>query len=138
MFAAIFSAYNWLAGIGLPLVLGCTLLAAAAYAWFRVPFFGHYAGLALAVVGVALIARASGYASARSDCHDATLRAELAQAKADLKNAQAAAAQAEELGARLSASEARNMELAHEIANSPVPDQCRAGADDVDRLRAIR
>jgi hypothetical protein len=138
MWALIFAAWDWLAGIGLPFFAGCALLAGAAYVWFRVPVFGHYGGLALAVIGVAMIARASGYASARADCKDATLRTELAQARADLRNAQNAALQAREIGDRLSQSEAKNMELAHELAQRPVIDDCRADDGDVERLRAIR
>jgi hypothetical protein len=138
MFTSLISAWGWLSGVGLPTIAGAAALAGAAYAWFRVPVIGQYMGLALCALGVGLLAYAGGYADARAACNDASLRTELAQARADLQAASNAEAQARELGARLNATEARNHELAHELANRPTSDACRAGDDDVGRLRNIR
>ncbi|MDP2358619.1 MAG: hypothetical protein Q8M31_21550 [Beijerinckiaceae bacterium] len=132
-------AITWISGVGLPVLIGSAAFAGAAFAWFRLPVFGHYAGLALALIGVGFLAHANGYATARGACQEASLRAELAQTKADLKNAQNAAARAREMGDRLDAAEALNSELAHELATRPEPDVCRNATDgDVNRLRAIR
>lgn len=138
MMTSILSTWGWLSGVGLPTIAGAAALASAAYAWFRVPVIGQYLGLSLCALGVGLISYGQGYANARAACHDASLRTELAQARADLKAAQSAAAQAREMGDRLNATEARNHELAHELANRPTTDACRAGDDDIERLRNIR
>jgi hypothetical protein len=131
-------ALSWLTGVGVPTLAGIGLLAAAAFAWFRLPVLGKYAGLALACVGVAMIANARGFADARALCNEAAVRAELAQVRADLAHAQAAAKQAREIGDRLAAAEARNMELVNDIQNRPTPDGCRLSPDDLRRLLGIR
>lgn len=132
------SALGWLLGIGLPSVVGMACFAGAAAAWFRVPVFGHYVGLALAMIGVGFLAHANGYSAAREACQEAAVRTELKQVRADLEAAQAAAKQARALGERLAASEARNLEIVHELQSRPVPDVCRLDSRDVDRLLGIR
>lgn len=132
------SALGWLLGIGLPSIVGVSCFAGAVAAWFRLPVFGHYVGLALAMIGVGFVAHASGYSSARQDCKEAAVRAELSQTKADLAHAQTAAKQARTLGDRLAAAEARNMEIVNELQNRPVPDACRLSGDDVGRLLGVR
>lgn len=130
------SIIGWLLGIGLPSIIGIACFAGAVAAWFRLPVFGHYVGLALAMIGVGLLAHANGYSAAREACQEAAVRAELKQARADLDAAQAAAKQARTLGDRLAALEARNMEIVHELQS--VPDGCRLSGDDVKRLLGIR
>lgn len=132
------TALTWMLGIGLPTLVGFACFAGAVASWFRIPVIGHYLGLALAMLGVGFVAHASGYSAARQHCQEAAVRAELAQARADLAIAKAVAEQARELGDRLNVSEARNLELAHEIASRPVDDVCRLGADDIKRLLNIR
>lgn len=132
------NALGWLLGIGLPSIVGMACFAGAAAAWFRVPVFGHYLGLALAMVGVGFLSYANGVSNTRAECQEAAVRAELAQVRADLAVAQSAAKQAREMGDRLSAAEARNMEIVHELQNRPVPDACRLSADDLKRLLGVR
>jgi hypothetical protein len=129
---------SWLTGIGLPSLVGFACFAGAIAAWFRVPVLGHYIGLGLAMIGVGFLAHASGYSAAREACQEAAVRSELAQAKQDLAISQEAAKQAQQLGERLAASEARNMEIVNELANRPVPDSCRLSGDDIKRLLGIR
>lgn len=131
-------ALSWLTGVGLPTLAAFACFAGAAAAWFRVPVIGHYFGLALACVGVALIANAKGFSDAREMCNDAAIRAELAQTKRDLTIAQDVASQARELGDRLAAQEARNMEIVNELQSRPIPDDCRLSSDDVKRLLGVR
>jgi hypothetical protein len=132
------TALGWIFGIGLPSIVGLACFAGAVAAWFRVPVLGHYIGLALALIGVGFVAHANGYSAAREACKEASVRAELAQAQADLSAAKAAAAQARDLGDRLNVSEARNLELAHALASRPIPDGCALSPADADGLRAIR
>jgi hypothetical protein len=130
---------SWITGIGIPSLVGFACLAGAVYAWFQIPVFGHWIGLGAAVLGVGLLAHASGYSSARADCQDASLRTELAQVRADLEKEKNARAADRKLGELLNQAEARNMELAHELATRPEPDACRNATDgDAQRLRDIR
>lgn len=129
---------SWLTGVGLPTLVALACFAGGVATWFRVPFLGKYIGLALACVGVALIANARGFSDARALCQEAALRAELKQVRADLSIAQSAAKQAHEMGDRLAAAEARNMEFVNELQNRPVPDACRLSGDDLRRLLNIR
>lgn len=131
-------ALSWLTGVGLPTLAAFACFAGAAAAWFRIPVLGKYIGLALACVGVALIANAKGFNDARALCQEAAVRAELAQAKRDLAIAQEVANQARELGDRLAAQEARNMEVVNELQSRPVTDACRLSSDDVKRLLGVR
>ena len=132
------NAFGWVFGIGLPSIVGAACFAGAVAAWLKVPVFGHYLGLALALIGVGFVAHANGYSAARAACKESAVRAELAQVRADLNAAKAAAAQARELGDRLNQSEARNMELVNALASRPVPDGCALSPDDADSLRNIR
>lgn len=131
-------ALSWITGVGLPTLAAFACFAGAAAAWFRIPVLGHYFGLALACVGVALIANAKGYSDAREACNEAAVRAELAQAKRDLAIAQEVANQARELGDRLAAQQARNLEIVNELQTRPVTDACRLSGDDVRRLLGVR
>jgi hypothetical protein len=77
-------------------------------------------------------------ADMRAEQAVAQIRLELATAKADLDAAKAAAANANQIAARLAAAEAKNMELAHELQKRPVDDACRIDEPTSRRLRAIK
>jgi hypothetical protein len=126
-------AMSWLTGVGLPTLAAFACFAGAAAAWFRVPVLGHYFGLALACVGVALIANAKGFSDARALCNDAALRSELANARRDLSIMAQAADKASELSSKLNEAEQRNAELARQITGS-----CVLNENEADRLRKIR
>jgi hypothetical protein len=126
-------ALSWLTGVGLPTLAAFACFAGAAAAWFRIPVLGHYFGLALACVGVALIANAKGFSDARALCNDAALRSELANARRDLSIMAEAADKASELSSKLNEAEHRNAELARKITGD-----CKLSPADADRLRAIR
>ncbi len=126
-------ALSWITGIGLPTLAAFACFAGAAAAWFRIPVLGKYIGLALACVGVALIANAKGFADARALCQEAALRAELAQAKRDLQISQDAAKEAETLGNKLIESEQKNADLARKLTGS-----CLLDAESARRLRELR
>jgi hypothetical protein len=98
----------------------------------------RWAGLALAGLGALAWAYWKGAAHAGARCEAAALRAQIAVLHADLSAAQRAADQAADLGARLRVVETRNMELAHELAKSVSPDECRLNDDLARRLRAIQ
>ena len=126
-------ALSWLTGVGLPMSVAFACFAGAAAAWFRVPFLGHYLGLALACVGVALVANAKGFSDARSLCNDAALRAELANARRDLSIMAEAADKASELAGKLTETERKNADLARKLTGS-----CLLGDDNARRLRNIQ
>jgi hypothetical protein len=126
-------ALSWLTGVGLPTLAAFACFAGAAAAWFRVPVLGHYFGLALACVGVALIANAKGFSDARDACKEAAVRAELAQARRDIAIMAEAADKASELSSRLNETEQRNADLARKLTGS-----CLLNDDDARRLRDIR
>ena len=119
-------ALSWLTGVGLPMSVAFACFAGAAAAWFRVPFLGHYLGLALACVGVALIANAKGFSDARSLCNDAAIRAELANALRDLSITQEAANKASELAGKLTETERHNADLARKLTGSCLLDESSA------------
>jgi hypothetical protein len=135
---------SWLTGIGVPVLLGSAALIAAVAAYAYIPSIKFLPDIrtpvcvALVGVGIWLIAHASGFDAARDACKEASIRAELAQVRADLAHAQEAASQARILGDRLAAAEARNMEIVNELASRPIPDACRLGGDDIKRLLNIR
>ena len=124
---------GWLLGVGLPTLVGFALLGAAAVAWLRVPFFGHYLGLALACVGCLILGNAKGF----SDCLESSkvnaLRAELANAKRDLAITAEAADKASELAGKLTETERKNADLARKLTGS-----CVLSPADANRLRDIR
>ena len=124
---------GWLTGVGLPTLVGFALLGAAAVAWVRDPFFGHYFGLVLACVGSLILGNAKGF----SDCLDsskvAAIRAELSAARDDLKNMQDAANVAAELSGKLTKAEQMNADLARKLTGS-----CLLGDDNARRLRDIK
>ena len=124
---------GWLTGIGLPTLAAFACFAGAAAAWFRIPVLGHYFGLALACVGVALIANAKGFSDARALCNDAALRAELANARRDLSIMAEAADKASQLANQLTEAERKNADLARKLTGN-----CRLSPADVDGLRNIR
>lgn len=126
-------ALSWITGIGLPTLAAFACFAGAAAAWFRIPVIGHYFGLALACVGVALIANAKGFSDARALCNDAALRAELANARRDLSIMADAADKASQLASQLTDAEHRNVELARKITGN-----CLLGDDAARMLRNIR
>jgi hypothetical protein len=126
-------ALSWLTGVGLPTLAAFACFAGAAAAWFRIPFLGHYFGLGLACVGVALMANAKGFSDARDLCNEAAVKAELAQVRADLAHLQAAAARADELSDKLNETERRNEELARKLTGSCLLDDAQSR-----RLRDIR
>jgi hypothetical protein len=104
---------------------------------------GFFLGPIGRLVGIGLIAAAAlgwaytkGASNARARCDAAALRAELAAARADLDAAKRAASEAETIGAKLRAAEAKNMELAHEAAR--IAKSCDLSPADADRLRRIR
>ena len=123
---------GWLVGVGLPTLVGFALLGAAAVAWVRIPYFGHYFGLALACVGCLILGNARGF----SDCLDsskvAAIRAELSAARDDLKNMQDAAAVANDLSNKLTESERKNADLARKLTGS-----CVLSPLDAERLRRL-
>lgn len=127
------SVISWITGIGIPSLIGFACLAGAAYAWFQIPVFGHWIGLAAALLGVGLLAHASGYSSARADCQDASLRSELAVARADLEHSREAAKRSLALADKLTQAEQRNDELARKITGACVLQQ-----RDIDGLLRIR
>jgi len=122
---------SWITGIGLPTLLAVACFGGGAYAWFQVPVIGRYAGLVLVAIGTALAANASGYASGRAECQEAAVRAELAGARADIANLQAAAQKADELSDKLTEAERRNAEIVNELSqnrdNSCMLDDATAG-----------
>ncbi len=126
-------ALSWLTGVGLPTLAAFACFAGAAAAWFRIPVLGHYFGLALCCVGVALIANAKGFSDARAQCNDAALRSELANARRDLSIMQEAADKASELSGKLTEAERRNEDLARKLVGN-----CPLSPTDAERLRAIR
>lgn len=140
---------QWVSGVGLPSLAAAACFAGAAFAWFRLPIAGHYVGAALLVVGVTLVARASGYAEARADCQSAQLRQSVESLEKNLEAVQgmmseAAAIQARE---RKSVEEARasfddQKAIAHEILEelrkAPTPVACRHTPDERRRLQSIR
>lgn len=126
-------ALSWLTGVGLPTLAAFACFAGAAAAWFRLPILGHYFGLALACVGVALMANAKGYSDARDACNEAAVRAELAQVRADLANLQNAAQRENILSDKLTAAEKRNEDLARKLTGSCLLDDAQSR-----RLRDIR
>ena len=126
-------ALSWLTGVGLPTLAAFACFAGAAAAWFRIPVLGHYFGLALACVGVALIANAKGFSDARGLCNDAALRAELANARRDLAIMADAADKASELAGKLNEQERKNADLARKLTGS-----CLLGDDAARMLRDIR
>lgn len=124
---------SWITGVGFPTFAAFACFAGAIAAWFRVPVFGHYVGLALACVGVALVANAKGFSDAREMCNEAAVRAELAQAKRDLTIMSDAADRASELAKKLTDAERKNDEIARKLTGSCVLDE-----RDADGLRRIR
>jgi hypothetical protein len=124
---------GWLTGVGLPTLVGFALLGAAAVAWVRIPFFGHYFGLVLACVGSLILGNAKGF----SDCLDSSkvnaLRAELANAKRDLAITAEAAANAADISRKLTEAERKNDDLARKVTGS-----CLLTPRDVDGLRRIQ
>jgi hypothetical protein len=126
-------ALSWLTGVGLPTLAAFACFAGAAAAWFRIPFLGHYFGLGLACVGVALMANAKGFSDARGLCNEAAVKAELAQVRADLAHLQAAASRADELSDKLTGAEKENAELARKLSSA-----CLLNERDADGLRRIR
>lgn len=98
----------------------------------------RWAGLTLVAVAALAWAYWKGAAHASGRCEAAALRAQIAVLHADLAAAQRAATEAADLGARLRVVETRNMELAHELAKSVSPDECRLNDDLARRLRAIK
>jgi hypothetical protein len=129
-------ALSWIMGVGVPTLAGAGLLVGAAFAWFRLPDIGHYLGLALACVGVAMLANARGFSDARALCNDAALRAEIASLRRDIDTAHEAQAFAVSQSRNLAAAEQSNRELADEIA--AMPDDCLADADHVRRLLRVK
>jgi hypothetical protein len=65
--------------------IGALLVAAGAAAWFRVPVFGHYIGLAAVATGAALIWGAVQYDAAADNCKEAIVRAQLKTSEAKIK-----------------------------------------------------
>lgn len=128
---------GWL-NVDLGTFVGVALIAAGAFAWFRVPVVGKYAGLGLVVAGAWVLAEARGYSRAQDACHEAAVRAELAAVRADLANANRAAARAVALAQQLTDTERKNQELAYEIARQPAPPVCIFDRRAADRLRSIR
>jgi hypothetical protein len=126
-------ALSWLTGVGLPTLVGFACILGSAAAWFRVPLVGKYLGLALACVGVALIANARGFSDARALCNDAALRAELANARRDLAITLEAADKASQLASQLTDAERKNDELARKITSD-----CLLGDDNARRLQRIQ
>lgn len=129
-------ALSWLTGVGLPTLAAFACFAGAAAAWFRIPVLGHYFGLALACVGVALMANAKGFSDARAMCNEAAVRAELAQVRADLAKTQRAEADALAKAGALSEAQRKNEELADAI--SRIPDVCIADDGHIKRLLGVR
>lgn len=117
---------SWLTGVGLPTLVGFALLGAAAVAWLRIPFFGHYFGLALACVGCLILGNAKGF----SDCLESSkvnaIRNELMIAKRDLAISQDAAKEASVLSDKLIQSEQKNADLARKITGSCLLDDASA------------
>jgi len=62
--------------------IGALLIAGGAAAWFRVPVFGHYLGLAGVAAGAALIWGAVEYDAAAGNCKEAIVRAQLTASQA--------------------------------------------------------
>ncbi|MDF2114780.1 hypothetical protein PY365_04290 [Roseiarcaceae bacterium H3SJ34-1] len=62
--------------------IGALLIAGGAAAWFRVPVFGHYLGLAGVAAGAALIWGAVQYGAAAGNCKEAIFRAQLTTSQA--------------------------------------------------------
>jgi len=62
--------------------IGALLIAGGAAAWFRVPVFGHYLGLAGVATGAALIWGAVQYDAAAGNCKEAIVRAQLTSSQA--------------------------------------------------------
>lgn len=126
-------ALSWLTGVGLPTLAAFACFAGAAAAWFRLPILGHYFGLALACVGVALMANAKGYSDAREACNEAAVRAELQQVRRDLAIALGAADKANVLSEKLNEAERKNDELARKITGA-----CLLDERDAAGLRNLR
>lgn len=127
---------SWLTGVGIPSLVGFALLAGAAWAWFQIPALGKYIGLALACVGVAILANAKGFSDARALCNEAAARAELMSVRRDLDTAHEAQARAAGQAVALREAERINEELADEIA--ALPDDCVADDSHIKRLLRIR
>jgi hypothetical protein len=110
--------------------------------WSVVGFFlgpiGRLVGIALIALAALGWAYTKGAASATARCDAAALRAELAAARADLDAAKRAASEAETIGAKLRAAEAKNTELSHELSKRPAADACRLDDGDVRGLRSIK
>jgi hypothetical protein len=62
--------------------IGAVLIAGGAAAWFRVPVFGKYLGLAAVAVGCSLIWGAVQYDAAAGNCKEAIVRAQLTASQA--------------------------------------------------------
>jgi hypothetical protein len=62
--------------------IGALLIAAGAAAWFRIPIFGKYIGLAGVAVGCSLIWGAVQYYAASGNCKEAIVRAQLISSQA--------------------------------------------------------
>jgi hypothetical protein len=94
---------------------------------------GPKVAIGLAIVVAGLLAYGTGYMRARASCQEASLRSELAAARADLEHAREAAEKASTLSKQLTQAERRNDELARKLTGS-----CILSPADSDRLRSIR
>lgn len=129
-------ALSWLTGVGLPTLAAFACFAGAAAAWFRIPLLGHYFGLGLACVGVALMANAKGFSDARAMCKADVLQAELMALRRDLDVSHEAQRFAAHQAIALANSERINKELADEIA--AMPDVCVANDGHIERLLRLK
>lgn len=119
------------------LALSC---APSIIGWFAKPA-GRAALIALGVLLAAGYIHHLGYASASAQCEERALRSQLAAAKADLKLAQDAEADARTQSQHLEAAVAANAEKVRglEAALARRPDgRCVLTPDDARRLRNIR
>lgn len=142
--------WNLITGVGLPMLSGVGLIAAAALVWFKVGGqLGHMIGAGLIAGAVALLARADGYASARADCQDSILRGRVAQLESDkaaLQSRMEVSIRIEESAAAQARADRQNIAqltekadgLASELEKKPVAVACGWSESERRRLLAIK
>lgn len=142
--------WNLITGVGLPMLAGVGLIAAAVLVWFKIGGqIGHMIGAGLIAGAVALLARADGYASARADCQDSLLRGRVAQLEADkaalqsrlelsIRIEESAAAQSRNAQQQIARLTERADGLASELEKKPLAVVCGWSESERRRLLSIK
>jgi hypothetical protein len=126
--------------------IGALLIAGGAAAWFRVPVFGHYVGLAGVAAGAALIWGAVQYDAAAGNCKEAIVRAQLTASENRVKDLErqisvgnadiaAAAARTAKLESETEAANKRAYEYEDQLSKAGQNGNCAIDDDLWKRLR---